>query len=72
LIRKDSETEFGTFLGFETLTLCYIDTRLVIPSMLSVREHAWLNKYHQQVYETLSPHLTEEEKEWLKEKTAEI
>ena len=72
LIRKDSETEFGTFLGFETLTLCYIDTRLVIPSMLSVREHAWLNKYPQQVYETLSPHLTEEEKEWLKEKTAEI
>lgn len=72
LIHKDSETEFGTFLGFETLTLCYIDTRLVIPSMLSVREHAWLNKYHQQVYETLSPHLTEEEKEWLKEKTAEI
>ena len=72
LIRKDSETEFGTFLGFETLTLCYIDTRLVIPSMLSAREHAWLNKYHQQVYETLSPHLTEEEKAWLKEKTAEI
>lgn len=72
LIHKDSETEFGTFLGFETLTLCYIDTRLVIPSMLSAREHAWLNKYHQQVYETLSPHLTEEEKEWLKEKTAEI
>lgn len=72
LIRKDSETEFGTFLSFETLTLCYIDTRLVIPSMLSAREHAWLNKYHQQVYETLSPHLTEEEKAWLKEKTAEI
>lgn len=72
LIHKDSETEFGTFLGFETLTLCYIDTRLVIPSMLSAREYAWLNKYHQQVYETLSPHLTEEEKAWLKEKTAEI
>ena len=47
LIREDSETEFGKFLGFETLTLCYIDTKLVIPSMLSVREHAWLNKYHQ-------------------------
>ena len=43
LIREDSETEFGKFLGFETLTLCYIDTKLVIPSMLSVREHAWLN-----------------------------
>ena len=31
LIREDSETEFGKFLGFETLTLCYIDTKLVIP-----------------------------------------
>ena len=72
LIRKDSETEFGKFLGFETLTLCYIDTKLVIPSMLSVREHAWLNKYHQMVYDLVSPHLNEEEKAWLKEKTAEI
>ena len=72
LIREDSETEFGKFLGFETLTLCYIDTKLVIPSMLSVREHAWLNKYHQMVYDLVSPHLTEEEKALLKEKTAEI
>ena len=72
LIHEDSETEFGKFLGFETLTLCYIDTKLVIPSMLSVREHAWLNKYHQMVYDLVSPHLTEEEKAWLKEKTAEI
>ena len=72
LIREDSETEFGKFLGFETLTLCYNDTKLVIPSMLSVREHAWLNKYHQMVYDLVSPHLTEEEKAWLKEKTAEI
>lgn len=72
LIHKDSETEYGTFLGFETLTLCYIDTRLIIVSMLSAREHAWINKYHQQVYEELSPYLNEEEKAWLKEKTAEI
>ena len=72
LIREDSETEFGKFLGFETLTLCYIDTKLVIPSMLSVREHAWLNKYHQMVFDLISPHLNEEEKAWLKEKTAEI
>ena len=72
LIREDSETEFGKFLGFETLTLCYIDTKLVLPSMLTVREHAWLYKYHQMVYDLVSPHLTEEEKAWLKEKTAEI
>jgi Xaa-Pro aminopeptidase len=40
--------------------------------MLSAREHAWLNRYHQLVYEKLSPFLFEEEKEWLKNKTAEL
>lgn len=72
LIIEDSETPWGKFLTFETLTLCHIDTRLVIPEMLSMREHAWLNKYHQMVYDRLSPHLNAEEKAWLKEKTREI
>ncbi|MCD7936973.1 MAG: aminopeptidase P family protein [Tannerellaceae bacterium] len=72
LIREDSETEYGKFYSFETLTLCYIDTRLIVLPMLSAREQAWLNKYHQQVYEKLSPYLNEEEQEWLKEKTKEI
>ena len=72
LVRPDSQTEFGAFLAFDTLTLCYIDTSLIIVSMLSPREHAWLNKYHQHVYETLSPYLNAEEQAWLKEKSAEI
>lgn len=72
LVRPDSQTEFSEFLAFDTLTLCYIDTSLIIVSMLSPREHAWLNKYHQHVYETLSPHLNAEEQAWLREKTAEI
>lgn len=72
VVRDDSETEFGKFYGFDTLTLCYIDTRLIIVPMLSVRERAWINKYHQMVYELLSPHLNEDEKAWLKEKTTEI
>lgn len=72
LVREDSKTEFGKFLTFDTLTLCYIDTRLVLVPMLSVREHIWLNKYHQMVYDLLSPHLNEEEAAWLKEKTKEI
>lgn len=72
LVRKDSETEFGKFLNFETLTLCYIDTGLIVVPMLSERERTWLNKYHQMVYEQLSPHLTTGESEWLKEKTKEI
>jgi len=72
LVREDSETEFGKFYSFETLTLCPIDRKLIITSQLSARERAWLNKYHQRVYEKLSPVLFEEEKEWLKNKTAEL
>lgn len=72
LVREDSETEFGKFYSFETLTLCLIDRKLIIASQLSARERAWLNKYHQRVYEKLSPFLFEEEKEWLKNKTAEL
>ena len=54
LVREDSETEFGKFLGFDTLTLCFIDTSLIIIPMLSVREHAWLNKYHPVSYTHLT------------------
>ena len=72
LVREDSRTEFGTFYGFETLTLCPIDKNLVEVPMLSIREHAWFNKYHQTVYEKLSPFLNEEEQAWLQEKTSEI
>lgn len=72
LVRDDSETEYGKFLGFDTLTLCFIDTNLIQVAMLSVRERAWLNKYHQMVYELLSPHLDDTEKSWLKERTTEI
>lgn len=72
LVRSEGCTEFGEFLSFETLTLCPIDTRPIIVPMLSVRERIWLNKYHQEVYEKLSPYLTESEREWLKVKTEEI
>ncbi|MDR2810305.1 MAG: M24 family metallopeptidase, partial [Tannerellaceae bacterium] len=69
---QDCETEYGVFLSFETLTLCYIDAGLVIDSMLSAGELAWLNQYQQMVYEKLSPLLSEEEQSWLKEKTKPI
>lgn len=72
VVHRESETEFGEFYDFETITLCPIDTSLIIASMLSMRERIWLNKYHERVYERLSPHLNEDEKKWLKNKTAEI
>lgn len=72
LIVEDSETAWGKFLSFETLTMCYIDTRLVLVSLLSEDERTWLNNYHQKVYDLLSPLLNKEEAEWLKEKTREV
>ncbi len=72
LVHEDSETEYGKFYGFETLTLCPIDTRLIIVGMLSVRERAWINRYHRMVFDRLSPHLDEDERAWLREKTEEI
>lgn len=72
LIKEDIETEYGRFLTFETLTLCYIDTRLLDLSILTDAELDWINNYHRKVYDKLSPHLNNDEKEWLKEKTAEV
>ena len=66
------KTEFGQFLQFETLTLCYIDTKLIDKDMLTDKERKWLNDYHQQVAKNLSPQLSEKERKWLKKKTEAI
>ncbi len=72
LVVKDDETEFGEFLKFETISLCPIDLDAVDASMLTEEEKEWLNKYHEEVYEKLSPHLDDELDEWLKKKTKKI
>jgi Xaa-Pro aminopeptidase len=72
LVKKDEENEFGQFLKFETLTLCYIEKTLIDKSLLDPFEVKWLNQYHSMVYQRISPFLTIQEKEWLKMKTEEI
>ena len=72
LIVPAETTAFGDFLKFETLTLAPIDTTPIVFEMLSAEEREWLNRYHQRVYESLSPHLTEGEKEWLRVATLPI
>ena len=67
LITPYMETEFGKFLQFESLTLCPIDKAPIILDMMTQEEIDWLNAYHQQVFEVLSPHLSVDEKDWLKE-----
>jgi len=69
LCYEDEETEFGKFLRFDTVSLCYIDKKLIDFSLLDKKEIEWLNSYHSEVYEKLSPFLTIEENKWLKEKT---
>lgn len=70
-IEKEN-TAYGRFLGFETLTLCPIDTRLIATGLLTAREIKWINDYHQKVYEELSPALPDELKAFLLEKTKSI
>jgi Xaa-Pro aminopeptidase len=67
LITPYKETQFGQFLQFESLTLCPIDTMPIIKALLLDEEVTWLNQYHKRVFATLSPHLDDEEKEWLKQ-----
>ncbi len=72
LVREAGENEGIRWLSFETLTLCPIDLSLVDETLLAPAEKEWLNTYHRTVYETLSPHLTEEERQWLGTKTRAI
>ncbi len=72
LTRKAGSSEFGDFLDFETLTMCYIATDLVEKSLLDKKHIAWLNNYNQWVFDQLSTHLTVEEKNWLADKCQAI
>ena len=73
LISHYKDTEFGKFLQFESLTLCPIDTTPVVKEELLPEEVAWLNEYHQHVYDVLAPHLDDEgDMEWLRKATMPI
>lgn len=72
LCKEHERTEFGRFLSFRTMSLCYIEKELIDLSILDSTEISWLNEYHARVYEKLSPLLDEELKAWLKEKTAPL
>ena len=60
------------FLGFETLTVAPYDRESIIPERLTDAELRTLNDYHESVYQKLSPYLTEDEADWLRQETAPI
>lgn len=72
VVKKDEKTAFGQFMKFETITYAPLDLDGVIKELLSSEEIEFLNSYHKMVFEKVSPHLTEDEKAWLKEYTRKI
>ena len=69
---EKEKNEYGTFLGFEALTMCPFELEAILPEEMTAQEKELLNAYHQKVFQTLSPYFTEEEKSWLREATRAI
>lgn len=72
IVTKYKETDCGEFYQFKTVTYCPIDLEGIDSSILTEDEVRWINDYHDMVYEKLSLHLSEDEKEFLKEQTKHI
>ena len=70
--REAGKSAFGDFLHFETLTLCPIDTRCLLPELLAKDEVVWLNGYHANVRERLAPLLKADGLAWLEARTAPL
>ena len=68
-VAKPQETEFGSFLYFETLTLCPIDTRLMDTALMTDGEIDWVNRYHAEARRRLEPLTEGAAKAWLIKRT---
>lgn len=72
LCQAGEKNEYGQFMYFEPITYIPIDLDALEPSMMSDEDKKLLNDYHKLVFEKVSPHLNDEEKEWLAKYTREI
>lgn len=72
LCKKGIKNEYGQFMEFEIITYAPIDLDAVNAEEMTLNEKNILNEYHKKVYETISPYLTEDEREWLKYNTRKI
>ena len=72
VVRKAEKNEYGQFMDFEVITFAPIDLDAIDESLMLEDEIVYLNNYHKQVYDKISPYLNEEEKIWLKNYTREI
>ena len=67
IVEPPSVPEGGTrqMLGFETLTWCPIDRRLIDPKLMTYEDLDWLNAYHMEVHAKIDPQLNDQVLEWL-------
>jgi len=72
LVQPDVKNDYGIFYHFDTISYCPIDIRAIKKDMMSLEEINWLNDYHKEVFDKLSPFLTEEEIAWLGQMTEAI
>lgn len=72
MVAAGEKNEYGQFMQFEILTFVPIDLDAIDPELMTEQEKKMLNDYHQKVYEKIGPHLTEEERSWLKTYTRAI
>ena len=72
VVRKSDKNEYGQFMDFEVITLAPIDLDAIDESLILEDERIYLNNYHKQVYDKISPYLNEDENQWLKIYTREI
>ncbi|MBF9002022.1 aminopeptidase P family protein [Vibrio nitrifigilis] len=68
VVNVETNGDFNV-MGFEALTRCPIDTRAIDTNLLTKPELAWLNDYHQTVWDDVSPLVEGDVKEWLKQAT---
>ena len=72
MAKERGKSPYGTFLCFETVSFAPFDLAAIDKELLSGFEIDWLNNYHKEVFEKVSPYLDEEEKKWLKNETRSI
>ena len=72
VVHEVAASEFGRFLGFETLTLCPFDTRALEPELLDEAERDWLNRYHARVLSELAPRVAGADRGWLEARCAPL
>ncbi len=70
--KKGEKNQYGQFMEFEFLTFVPIDLDALDVTLMEERDIQYLNEYHRQVYEKISPYLTGEECEWLKAVTRPV